>query len=84
MGGGHFWKFGGRGEFCHDKILWIKPEEKKIMKTVAYIRVSKDTQDIEKQRHEILDYTNRNKMHVDEFIDIVISLSCYSIDFGLF
>ena len=42
-------------------------------KTIAYIRVSKDTQDIEKQRHEILNYTNTHKMHVDEFIDVVIS-----------
>ena len=42
-------------------------------KTIAYIRVSKDTQDIEKQRHEILEHTNKNNMRVDEFIEITIS-----------
>ena len=31
-------------------------------------------QDADNQRHEILEYTNRHHLHVDEFIEIEISL----------
>jgi DNA invertase Pin-like site-specific DNA recombinase len=43
------------------------------MKTLAYIRVSKSTQDVSNQRHEILEYAHSHKMTVDEFIEIEIS-----------
>jgi putative DNA-invertase from lambdoid prophage Rac len=42
-------------------------------KTVAYIRASTDKQDIKNQRHEILEYGNREGMHIDEFIEVIIS-----------
>jgi len=42
-------------------------------KTVAYIRASTDKQDIKNQRHEILEYGNREGMHIDEFIEVTIS-----------
>ena len=42
-------------------------------RTIAYIRVSSDTQDVDKQRLEILDYANRHGIKVDEFISIEIS-----------
>ena len=42
-------------------------------RTIAYIRVSSDTQDVDKQRLEILDYANRCGIKVDEFISIEIS-----------
>ncbi len=42
-------------------------------KTMAYIRASTNTQDVNNQRHEILEYGNRNGMHIDEFIEITIS-----------
>jgi DNA invertase Pin-like site-specific DNA recombinase len=42
-------------------------------KTVAYIRTSTDKQDIKNQRHEILEYGNREGMHIDEFIEVTIS-----------
>ena len=42
-------------------------------KTLAYIRASTNMQDVKSQRHEILEYGNRNGMHVDEFIEVTIS-----------
>lgn len=42
-------------------------------RTIAYIRVSSDVQDVDKQRLEILDYANRHGFKVDEFISIEIS-----------
>ena len=42
-------------------------------KTLAYIRASTDKQDIKNQRHEILEYGNREGMHIDEFIEVTIS-----------
>lgn len=42
-------------------------------KTIAYIRVSTDRQDLDNQRHEILEYCNAHRMNVDEFIAIEIS-----------
>jgi putative DNA-invertase from lambdoid prophage Rac len=42
-------------------------------KTVAYIRASTDKQDIKNQHHEILEYGNREGMHIDEFIEVTIS-----------
>ena len=42
-------------------------------KTVAYIRASTDKQDIKNQRHEVLEYGNREGMHIDEFIEVTIS-----------
>ncbi len=38
------------------------------MKIIGYIRVSTDKQDIEKQRHLLLDYAQRNHLLVNEFI----------------
>ena len=42
-------------------------------KTIAYIRVSTDRQDLDNQRHEILEYCHAHRMTVDEFISIEIS-----------
>ena len=38
------------------------------MKVIGYIRVSTDKQDLEKQRHLLLDYAQRNQLVVNEFI----------------
>ena len=43
------------------------------MKTIAYLRVSKESQDVDNQRLAILDYAHRNKFRVDEFIEIAVS-----------
>ena len=37
------------------------------MKTIAYLRVSKDTQDVKNQRLAILDFARREKLNVKEF-----------------
>ena len=43
------------------------------MKTVAYIRVSTSSQDLENQRLAILSYAQREKIIIDSFQEIVIS-----------
>jgi DNA invertase Pin-like site-specific DNA recombinase len=40
---------------------------------IAYIRVSTDKQNLENQKHKILQYAQSNKIIVDEFIEIEIS-----------
>lgn len=42
-------------------------------KTYAYIRVSTDRQDANNQRLEILEYTNRHGLKIDDSIEITIS-----------
>lgn len=43
------------------------------MTTIGYIRVSKDDQDVDKQRHLLLTYSQEHKILIDEFIEIEIS-----------
>jgi len=43
------------------------------MKVIAYLRVSKDTQDLEKQKHLLLEYAHKNKYMVDEFMELEVS-----------
>lgn len=42
-------------------------------KTIAYISVSTDKQGVSNQRLEILDYSRRNDLKVDEIIEIEVS-----------
>lgn len=42
-------------------------------KIVAYIRASTNAQDVKNQRHEILEYGNREGLRIDEFIEVTIS-----------
>ena len=42
-------------------------------KTIAYIRVSTDKQDVNNQRLEILDHARKNDLKVDEFIESEVS-----------
>lgn len=43
------------------------------MKILAYLRVSTNKQDLEKQRYSILQYAHKNKLKVKEFIEVQIS-----------
>lgn len=43
------------------------------MKVIGYIRVSKDTQDLQKQEHLLLQYAQAHQLLVNEFIHIEIS-----------
>jgi len=43
------------------------------MKTIAYLRVSKDSQDVKNQRLAILEFARREKMEVDDFVEITVS-----------
>jgi len=40
---------------------------------IGYIRVSSDKQDLEKQKFVLLDYANKNKTLIDQFVEIEIS-----------
>jgi len=42
-------------------------------KMLAYLRSSTDKQDVKNQRHEILEYTNKEKLIVDEFMEVTVS-----------
>ncbi len=55
-------------------ILLINTREMIVMKkTMAYLRVSTDGQDLKNQRLEILDYADKNGLRVDQWIDIKVS-----------
>ncbi|MFA5575321.1 MAG: recombinase family protein [Brumimicrobium sp.] len=43
------------------------------MQILAYIRISTDKQDLDKQRHLLLEYANANQLIIDEFIEVEIS-----------
>ena len=53
------------------KALYSK--KKKQGKTIAYLRVSTDKQELKNQRLEILDYARKHKLNIDEFVEIEIS-----------
>jgi putative DNA-invertase from lambdoid prophage Rac len=42
-------------------------------KVIGYVRVDTTRQYADNQKHELLEYTNQNHLHVDEFIEIGIS-----------
>ena len=43
------------------------------MSNIAYLRISKDGQDIDNQRFALLDYAHRRSIKIDKFIEISIS-----------
>jgi DNA invertase Pin-like site-specific DNA recombinase len=43
------------------------------MQVIGYIRVSTDKQDLEKQKHLLLEYAQSHKVLIDEFINVEIS-----------
>ena len=43
------------------------------MKTIAYLRISGDKQDLKNQKFEIMEYAQKNNMNISEFIEIEIS-----------
>ena len=42
-------------------------------KTIAYLRASTDKQDLSHQKLEILEFARKQRLHVDEYIEITIS-----------
>jgi DNA invertase Pin-like site-specific DNA recombinase len=40
---------------------------------IGYLRVSTEKQDLEKQRHLILEYAHKEKLHITEFIEVEAS-----------
>ncbi len=44
-----------------------------MVKTIGYIRVSSDQQDLQNQQHSILNYANKNALGKVEFIEVKIS-----------
>lgn len=43
------------------------------MAVLGYIRVSTDQQDLEKQRHLLLEYAHKNKVVIDDFVEVEVS-----------
>lgn len=43
------------------------------MKTIGYLRVSTDKQDLKNQKYEIMEYSQKNDLNISEFIEIEIS-----------
>lgn len=43
------------------------------MPTIAYLRVSKDSQDVKNQRLAILDFARREHMKIHEFMELKVS-----------
>src|SRR5262245_8895128 len=43
------------------------------MRTIAYLRVSKDAQDVKNQRLAILDFARQERLEIDEFIELSVS-----------
>lgn len=41
--------------------------------TIAYIRASTDKQDIQNQRHEILEHANKNDLKIGDWIEATVS-----------
>jgi DNA invertase Pin-like site-specific DNA recombinase len=42
-------------------------------KIIGYIRISTDKQDLDKQRHLLLEYAQKERMVIDEFIEVEVS-----------
>src|SRR5689334_17400164 len=43
------------------------------MKTIGYIRVSTDQQDLEKQKHLLLEHAYQQRIVIDQFIEVEVS-----------
>ena len=43
------------------------------MKTIAYLRVSKNTQEVKNQRLAILDFAQNKKIRIDDFMEVSAS-----------
>lgn len=43
------------------------------MKTIGYLRISSDKQILDSQRHLLLEYAHRERIHIDSFIEVEIS-----------
>jgi DNA invertase Pin-like site-specific DNA recombinase len=43
------------------------------MRTIAYLRVSQDSQDVKNQRLAILDFARQERLEIDEFIELSVS-----------
>ena len=44
-----------------------------VMKTLAYLRVSKDSQDVTHQRLAVLEFARHNKREIDDFMELRVS-----------
>ena len=42
-------------------------------KTIAYLRVSTDQQDLNNQKHEIESYAKKRRMQIDEWVEVEVS-----------
>jgi hypothetical protein len=48
----------------------LRPQGKSAMKTMAYLRVSKDSQDVKNQRLAILEFARQERREIGEFMEV--------------
>ena len=53
------------------------------MKTIVYLRISTQNQELDNQRLAILNYAHNNKLQIDEFLEIQISSRKSTLDRGI-
>lgn len=53
------------------------------MKTIAYLRISTQGQELDNQRLAILNYAHNNKLQIDEFLEMQISSRKSTLDRGI-
>ncbi len=51
----------------------MKERAERAERVYSYIRVSTQDQNTKTQKHELLEYANRHKIHIDEFITVEVS-----------
>lgn len=55
------------------KTLFRCSDPKPCMKTIGYMRVSTDQQDLKKQKHLLLEYAQQNHLVIEQFIEAEVS-----------
>lgn len=50
-------------------LQWVEMKQK----IIGYIRISTDKQDLDKQRHLLLEYAQKERLVIDEFIEVEVS-----------
>lgn len=57
----------------NSSTMGFLPQVEHAMAIIAYLRVSKDTQDVKNQRLAILEFARREQLKVDEFMEVTVS-----------
>lgn len=53
-------------------FIW-RPGQNEAKKIIGYIRISTDQQDLDTQRHLLLEYARKQHLFIDEFVEAAVS-----------